>query len=168
MTSGLPDYQPIRGTELLYAADSDSLLFFHKTERRFYLLLSGRWFTSESLRGPWNYLSPHDLPSDFAKIPPSSPQAIVLASVPNTPQAELAVIANSVPTTATVNRRSAAGRAPDDFGWFPVELVEGAVGAVFDRVEEFLVEHLDQHSLAEFVRFPKGVLRAVDGGVHCA
>ena len=107
MTSGLPDYRPIRSTALSYPADSDSLLFFHNTERRFYLLLSGRWFKSESLRGPWNYLSPRDLPSDFARIPPSSPQAIVLASVPETPQAELASVANSVPTTATVNRRTA-------------------------------------------------------------
>jgi hypothetical protein len=32
---------------------------------------------------------------------------VVLASVPDTSQAELAVIANSVPTTATVNRRTA-------------------------------------------------------------
>ena len=46
-------------------------------------------------------------PPDFAKIPPDSPQAVVLASVPDTPQAELALVANSVPTTATVNRRDA-------------------------------------------------------------
>jgi hypothetical protein len=45
------------------------------------------------------------LPPDFAKIPPGSPQAIALASVPGTPQAELAIVANSVPVTATVNRR---------------------------------------------------------------
>lgn len=48
-----------------------------------------------------------DLPSDFAKIPPGSPQGMVLASVPNTPQAELAVLSTSVPTTATVKRREA-------------------------------------------------------------
>jgi hypothetical protein len=71
------------------------------------LLLSGRWFKTSSLRGPWTYVAPHDLPADFSKIPPGSPQAVVLASVPDTPQAELAMVANSVPTTATVNRRDA-------------------------------------------------------------
>src|SRR5262249_49531727 len=49
----------------------------------------------------------HDLPGDFAKIPPGTAQGVVLASVPDTPQAELALLANSVPTTATVKRREA-------------------------------------------------------------
>src|SRR5262249_15480342 len=94
------------GTALQYAADSDSQLFFHSDERSLYLLLSGRWFKASSLNGPWRYVAPHDLPPDFAKIPANSPQAIVLASVPDTRQAESAVIANSVPTTATVSRRT--------------------------------------------------------------
>jgi hypothetical protein len=44
------------------------------------------------------------LPADFAKIPPGSSQAVVLASVTGTSQADLALLANSVPATATVNR----------------------------------------------------------------
>ncbi len=107
MTSGLPDFRPIRGTALLYAADTDSLLFQHTKENAAYLLLSGRWFKSASLHGPWSYVAPRDLPEDFKKIPPNSPQAMALASVPETQQAELALIANSVPTTATVDRRTA-------------------------------------------------------------
>jgi len=107
MTSGLPDFRPIRGTALQYAADTDSQLFFHTTEREAYLLLSGRWFKAKSLNGPWNHVAPRDLPPDFAKIPPGTAQAVVLASVPDTPQAELAVVANSVPTTATVKRSDA-------------------------------------------------------------
>jgi hypothetical protein len=107
MSDALPDFKPIRGTALQYAADSDSQLFFDTKSREAYLLLSGRWFKASTLRGPWTYVAPHDLPADFAKIPPGSPQAVVLASVPGTPQAELAMVANSVPTTATVNRRDA-------------------------------------------------------------
>jgi len=107
ITSGLPDFRPIKGTALLYAADTDSLLFQHTKENVAYLLISGRWFKSASLRGPWSYIAPHDLPDDFKKIPPNSPQAVALASVPETPQAELALIASSAPTTATVNRRTA-------------------------------------------------------------
>jgi hypothetical protein len=93
---------------LQYAADTDSQLFFHTTDREAYLLISGRWFKAKSLEGPWTHVAPRDLPADFVKIPPGSAQAVVLASVPNTRQAELAVLANSVPTTATVSRRDTA------------------------------------------------------------
>lgn len=106
-SDALPDFKPIRGTSLQYAADSDSLLFFDSASREAYLLLSGRWFKASSLRGPWSYVAPRDLPADFAKIPPNSPQAMALAAVPGTPQAELAMVANSVPNTATVSRRDA-------------------------------------------------------------
>jgi hypothetical protein len=108
MTSGLPDYRPIRGTALQYAADTDSQLFFHNGERLAYLLLSGRWYKASSLNGPWDYVAPHDLPADFAKIPANTPQGIVLASVPDTPQAQLAMLANSAPTIATVSRSNAS------------------------------------------------------------
>ena len=107
MTSGLPDYRPISRTDLVYAANTDSQLFFHNREREAYILLSGRWFKSDSLLGPWTYVAPRDLPADFSRIPPTSPKAIVLASVPNTPQADLSLLANSIPTTATVSRKDA-------------------------------------------------------------
>lgn len=107
ISDSLPDFKAISGTSLQYAADSDSQLFFHTKEREAYLLLSGRWFKAPSLNGPWTYVAPRDLPDDFRKIPPGSPQAVVLASVPNTSQSELALVANSAPTTATVNRRTA-------------------------------------------------------------
>ncbi|MEO8427014.1 MAG: hypothetical protein ABI651_07880 [Verrucomicrobiota bacterium] len=124
VTSGLPDFKPIRGTALQYAAGSDSQLFFHTTEREAYLLLSGRWFKAKSLNGPWNHVAPRELPADFARIPPGSPQAVVLASVPDTPQAELALVANSVPTTATVNRRDAIIQLTYD-GEPKFKLIEG-------------------------------------------
>ncbi len=107
MTSGLPDYRSVSGTGLQYVSDSDNLLFFHSPNREVYLLLSGRWFKAKSLHGPWTRVAPRDLPEEFARIPPNTPQAMALASVPGTPQADLAVLANSVPTTATVNRREA-------------------------------------------------------------
>jgi hypothetical protein len=106
-TGGLPDFRPIKGTSLQYAADSDSQLFFDTKNREAYLLISGRWFKASSLKGPWTYVSPRDLPDDFAKIPTTSPQGIVLASVPDTPQAELALLANSLPTVATIKRAEA-------------------------------------------------------------
>ena len=106
VTDGMPDFRPVRGTTLYYAADCDNLLFLFQ-QREFYLLLSGRWFKAGSLKGPWNQVAPRDLPRDFAKISPNSPVAAALASVPDTPQAELAVVANSVPVTATIDRHQA-------------------------------------------------------------
>jgi hypothetical protein len=104
-TGGTPDFKPIPGTSLQYAVGTDSQLFFDSEYREAYLLISGRWFKAKSLGGPWDYVPPRDLPADFAKIPPKSPQAIVLASVPGTPQAEAALLAITTPTTATVSRR---------------------------------------------------------------
>jgi hypothetical protein len=107
VTAGAPDYRPIHGTSLQYVADSNCQIFYHPTEHAVYLLLSGRWFKATSFKGPWNYVAPNDLPSEFAKIPANSPQAMVLSSVPETRQAEMAMIEASVPTTATVNRKTA-------------------------------------------------------------
>jgi hypothetical protein len=102
-TAGEPEYTPVAGTKLLYATNTDSALFMYVTTQRYYALLSGRWFAAASLDGPWAYVAGKDLPGDFAKIPPDSPKGNVLVSVPGTPQAREAVIANSIPETATVN-----------------------------------------------------------------
>jgi len=106
-TSGAPNFKAIPGTSLQFAADTDSQLFYDSGNKDAYVLISGRWFKAKSLNGPWAYVPPQDLPADFAKIPPNSPQALVLASVPGTPQAEAALLAITTPTTATVNRRDA-------------------------------------------------------------
>ena len=67
------------------------------------MLISGRWFKSPSLdRGPWQFVSARELPADFAKIPPDNPRANALVSVPGTPEAQEALIANSIPQTAEV------------------------------------------------------------------
>jgi hypothetical protein len=42
------------------------------------------------------------LPADFSRIPVNSPAGVVLASVAGTPQAQEALIANSIPQTATI------------------------------------------------------------------
>ena len=59
---------------------------------------------------PWS-VEPRDAAGVAGRFRPDSLRAArkgwCLASVPGTRQAELAVLANSVPTTATVNRREA-------------------------------------------------------------
>ncbi|MBI4893034.1 MAG: hypothetical protein HY821_20595 [Acidobacteria bacterium] len=104
--TGSPVYARIQGTRLLYATNTDNDLFLDNIAREFYILLSGRWFKSAALGGPWSYAG-DSLPADFAKIPTDSPRARVLASVPGTIEASDAVLLAQVPTTAIVNRAEA-------------------------------------------------------------
>ncbi len=106
-TEGPPNLVPIEGTELMQVENSDNALFFYDSNQRFYLLISGRWFNASSLQGPWEFVPYKQLPKDFANIPPTHPKANALVSVPGTPQANEAVIANSIPQTATVQRNEA-------------------------------------------------------------
>ena len=104
-TKGEPVYKPIPGTSLEYAENTNGNLFRLGSE--YYILISGRWFKSASLEGPWTFEDGSDMPADFAKIPQDSPKATVLASVPGTPQSKDALIANSIPQTATITRSEA-------------------------------------------------------------
>src|SRR5260370_22328337 len=106
-TEGPPNLVPIEGTELMQIQNSDNALFFYDPNQRYYVLISGRWFNASSLEGPWRFVPYNTLPKDFAKIPATHPKANVLVSVPGTPQANEAVIANSLPQTATVERNEA-------------------------------------------------------------
>src|SRR5205823_3392398 len=106
-TEGAPNLVPIEGTDLMQVQNSDNALFLCDSDQHYYVLLSGRWFKSSTLVGPWEFVPYKQLPTDFAKIPPTHPKANVLVSVPGTPQANEAVIANSIPQTATVQRREA-------------------------------------------------------------
>jgi hypothetical protein len=104
-TEGRPEYEPIGGTQLLHVKNTRASAILDPATNDVYVLISGRWFRSKSpAKGPWEYV-PHDkLPADFAKIPETHPRGTVLASVPGTPQAQEAVIDNSIPQTATVDR----------------------------------------------------------------
>jgi hypothetical protein len=87
------------------------------------VLLSGRWFEASSLDGPWSFVPQAELTADFRDIPDDSPKENVKASVAGTPQAEEAVIANSIPQTAVVER-AGAEFAPTIDGepqWEPIE-----------------------------------------------
>ncbi len=108
LTSGSPEFTPIPGTSLLYVRNSGDDIFLDNANSTYYILVAGRWFSSTSLQnGPWNYVSATGLPADFAKIPVYSPKASVLVSIPGTPQAKEALIANQIPQTATINRAKA-------------------------------------------------------------
>jgi hypothetical protein len=104
-TKGEPQYKPIPGTGLEYVENSNANVFRLGSE--YYVLISGRWFKGESLHGPWSFVDGKELPADFSKIPADNPKSTVLASVPSTPPSEEALIANSIPQTATITRAEA-------------------------------------------------------------
>jgi LysM repeat protein len=99
---GQPDLVPIDGTGLLWANNTTADVIVDTADGSYYVLLAGRWFKSGTLNGPWTFVANNALPTDFARIPPKSPAGVVLAAVAGTPQAKEAVIANSVPQTASV------------------------------------------------------------------
>jgi hypothetical protein len=107
-TQGEPQVETIEGTDLIYVTNTENDIFVHAPSQEHYILLSGRWFKSQSMLGPWQYASGEKLPADFAKIPATHAKAAVLVSVPGTPQAKEALIANAIPQTATITRSGAS------------------------------------------------------------
>jgi len=107
-TDGEPQYTPIKDTSLLYMSNTESNIFMDTATQDYYALISGRWFKTKSLAdGPWSYLAPNQLPADFAKIPENSVKGLVLVSVAGTAQAKEAVLENSIPQTAVIDRKKA-------------------------------------------------------------
>lgn len=108
IVSGKIEYKPIGSTSLLYVENSESDIIMHITSQEHYILLAGRWYHSKSLEdGDWKFCEPLDLPEDFKKIPESSPMVSVRASIPGTPEAEIALLEQSIPQTATIDRSEA-------------------------------------------------------------
>jgi hypothetical protein len=107
MTRGAPSYEPIAATSLLEVSNTDDNVIVDPATSLQYVLISGRWFSTNSIEtGPWTYVPNDNLPADFAKIPVTHPRGVVLPSVAGTPQAQEAVIDNSIPQTANVTRAS--------------------------------------------------------------
>jgi hypothetical protein len=107
--NGSPKFVKIPGTKLLYIDNTENDIFADENKGQYYVLLSGRWFKSKELTGPWSYAS-NSLPADFAKIPKDSPRANVLSSVPGTQEANDAVMLSQVPTTAILKKSDAEAK----------------------------------------------------------
>ena len=107
LTRGAPDWQQIKGVELLYLANTSGNVFKSLRDQFTYVLVTGRWFKARDFSGPWVYIDGSSLPPDFAAISDDSPKENVMASIPGTPQAKDAVIANQIPQTARVYRAQA-------------------------------------------------------------
>jgi len=105
VTDGKPEYVPVGELDLLNVSNSETMILVDTKESTHYVLLSGRWYTSEkSLEGPYRFVEPADLPGDFANIPEDSGISDVLAHVPGTVQAREAMMDNLIPQTAAIDR----------------------------------------------------------------
>ena len=109
ITDGEIDYKPIEGTELLYVSNTESDVIMDIASQKHFVLLAGRWYVSSSLKdGEWSFMEPTDLPPGFSDIPENSDMANVRASIPNTPEAQSALLEQSIPQTATIDRKEAS------------------------------------------------------------
>lgn len=107
-SNGEANFSPVTGTNLLYVDNSDDDIFMDINTQQYYTLLSGRWYTSNSLQSNWKYVSSDNLPADFAKIIEGSTKDNVLAAVAGTDAANEALLDAQIPQTAKVSRSSNA------------------------------------------------------------
>ena len=104
---------PITGTQLLWATNTTSDVFVDTTNNDYYVLLSGRWFRAGGAQRPVELRGRQRAAAGLrAASRRTSPAGAVLPTVAGTPQAQEAVIANSIPQTATVPLRNGPTFAP--------------------------------------------------------
>lgn len=151
-TDGEPQYTPIKDTNLLYVSNTESNIFMDTATQEYYALISGRWFKAKTLaEGPWSYVAPSQLPADFAKIPENSVKGFVLVNVAGTTAAKEAVLENSIPQTATIDRKNATTQ------------VEYAGEPKFDKIADTNLEYAVNTGTAVFKEGTK--YYAVDQGI---
>ncbi|UXX80573.1 hypothetical protein N7E81_05600 [Reichenbachiella carrageenanivorans] len=114
VTDGKLKFTPIDNTQLLYVDNTESDIFMDINSQNYYILLSGRWFMTKSLDGPWVYAQPEKLSKEFAKIPEESVKGEVLAAVPGTDAAREAVLDANIPQTAAIDRKTATASVTYD------------------------------------------------------
>ncbi|MBU2949177.1 hypothetical protein KO493_00495 [Tamlana agarivorans] len=107
---GEPKFTPLQKTNLLFVENTGSDIFMNITDQNYFILLSGRWFTTKDLKGNWSYLSSEKLPADFKKIQSDSKKGEVLSSVAGTKEAKNALYDAQIPQTAAVQRDTKASK----------------------------------------------------------
>ncbi|HKA38093.1 MAG TPA: carbohydrate-binding family V/XII [Thermoanaerobaculia bacterium] len=114
VSDGSPNWTPLVPGEIDGMANAESDVFRVKSDQQIYVLLSGRWYRSAALEGPWTYVEPDRLPASFRKIPKESSKADALSSVPGTAAAAEALADASKPRTAAIKRSDARAAATYD------------------------------------------------------
>ncbi len=102
LLAGDPLLTFVPGLRLQSVANTESDLFLHLKTNLYYLLLDGRWFSSEELDGPWADAA--QLPEEFAKIPRDYVRGHVVWCVPGTPEASEACALASIEERVAINK----------------------------------------------------------------
>ena len=119
VTEGAPKWEALGSSGVEYVTNTGGNIFRLTSSGANYVLISGRWFTSVTLSGPWVYVAPASIPVEFHAIPQDSAKENILASVPGTAQAQEASIANAIPQMARVPKTQKFA-APTIVGGKPV------------------------------------------------
>ena len=147
--NGQPVYSRVTGTALTYAINTNSFVFVDGMTNQFYYLTAGRWFSAGSLTGPWTFAT-SNLPADFARIPPTSPAAEVLASVPGTDEARNAVLLAQIPTTVIVDPSAAAAQANATYDGAPqFAPIQGTSLAYATNTPDKIIQNGSQYYLCQ-------------------
>ena len=107
VTQGPPKWQTTAGGKLLYVENTETPWIRETEGTDNYLLISGRWFRSASVQGPWAFARPDSLPASFQDIPPTSPIGGVRSSIALTVEAQDAILDLAIPQTTAVQRSQA-------------------------------------------------------------
>ncbi len=103
VTEGEATFEPLVD-DLLVVTNSASDIFMNVSQQKFYIVLSGRWYQSSSMKGSWVFIDSDQLPSVFQSIPADSDQADSRVYVAGTDEAREAVMDAQIPQTAAVKR----------------------------------------------------------------
>jgi len=140
VSDGPPTWAPVEGMDLLYLDNTDANAFLELTTQRYYVLLSGRWYRGEGMQGEleWTHVPNDELPQPFSDVPEDSVNGAILSQVAGTSQARDAVLDNTIPQTAAIDRDDAS---------FSVEY-DGDPD--FAPIEEISVEYAQNTAAAVF------------------
>lgn len=106
-SNGNPEFAPIKNTGLLYMANTDNDILLNIETQEYFVLLAGRWYKSTDLKSnQWTFVSPDSLPVDFYNIGTDTPVSNILAHIPGTKEAKMAVLETQIPQTAEIDRHS--------------------------------------------------------------
>jgi hypothetical protein len=107
-TDGEPEFNPVTGTNLLFVDNSENDIIMSIDAQEYYVLISGRWYKSKSMdSGSWDFVRSDQLPDDFKNIPEASDISNVRPNIAGTKEAQEALLENSIPQTAEVDRKTA-------------------------------------------------------------
>jgi len=107
-SDGEPKFGAIKGTNLLLIENSENDILMDISSQEYYVLISGRWYKSGSMEsGSWTFVRSDQLPDGFKDIPEDSDAGNVRANIAGTQESKDAILENSIPQTAEVDRKTA-------------------------------------------------------------